>query len=112
VPDLPDTLPVREHLAAASFTVYLHSPKRSHGRITANADAVMAAWAVRWAGSGEVGRVELWTGDGDFLAVRDVIRQGWPAVTVAFRSFPVGTAANIQRLGEDWAPIGAGYLRG
>ncbi len=63
----------------------------------------------RWAGEPGVGRVELWTGDGDFLPVRACA--GRPGrMTVAFRSFPVGTAAEMQRLGTDWMPIGPGYL--
>lgn len=110
VPDLPDTLPVREHLAGAGFSVELQRPKRSHGRIAANVDAALGAAAARWAGEPGIGRVELWTGDGDFLPVRALLRQTWPQVTVAFRSFPVGTAAEMQRLGMDWTPIGPGYL--
>jgi len=110
VPDLPDTLPVRDHLAGVGFTVELQRPKRSHGRIAANADAAMGAAAARWASEPGIGQVELWTGDGDFLKVRDLIRQVWPHVTVAFRGFPAGTAAEIQRLAEDWTPIGPGYL--
>ncbi len=106
VPDLPETLPVREHLAEAGFAVELQRPKRSHGRIAANADAALGATAARWACEPGIGRVELWTGDGDFLKVRDLIRQTWPAVTVAFRSFLAGTAAEIQRLEADWAAIG------
>ena len=110
VPDIPETLAVRQHLAGAGFDVELKRPKRSHGRIAADADAAIAASAVRWAGSGQVGRLELWTGDGDLLAVRQVVGQAWPAVTVAFRSFEVGTAGDIRRLGADWAPIGPEYL--
>lgn len=110
VPDLPDTLPVREHLAAAGFVVELQRPKRSHGRIAANADAALGAAAARWASDPSIGRVELWTGDGDFLQVRDLIRQAWPHVTVVFRGFLAGTAAAIQRLENDWAPIGPRYL--
>ncbi len=110
VPELPDTLAVRQHLAEAGFTVELQRPKRSHGRISANADAALGAAAARWAGEPGIGRVELWTGDGDFLKVRDLIRQTWPHVTVAFRSFLAGTAAEMQRLGTDWTPIGPGYL--
>ena len=110
VPDLPDTLPVRAHLAEAGFDLELQRPKRSHGRIAANADAVLGAAAARWASAPEIGRVELWTGDGDFVKVRDLIRQAWPRVTVAFRSFLAGTAAEIQRLESDWQPIGPRYL--
>ncbi len=110
VPDLPDTLPVRDHLAQVGFTVELQRPKRSHGRIAANVDALMGAAAARWATAPGIGRVELWTGDGDFLPVRTLIRQTWPHVTVAFRSFQAGTAAEIQRLAGDWLPIGPGYL--
>lgn len=110
VPDLPDTLAVRDHLAQVGFTVALQRPKRSHGRIAANVDAAMGAAAARWASEPGIGRVELWTGDGDFLPVRTLIRQTWPHVAVAFRSFPVGTAAEIQRLEEDWLPIGPGCL--
>ena len=110
VPDIPETLAVREHLAEAGFDIELKRPKRSHGRIVADADAAIAASAVRWASGGRVGRLELWTGDGDLLAVRQVIGQAWPEVTVAFRSFEVGTAGEIRRLGADWAPIGPEYL--
>ena len=110
VPDLPDTLPVRDHLAQVGFTVELQRPKRSHGRIAANVDALMGAAAARWASAPGIGRVELWTGDGDFLPVRTLIRQTWPHVTVAFRGFLAGTAAEIQRLAGDWTPIGPGYL--
>ncbi|HRU94232.1 MAG TPA: NYN domain-containing protein [Anaerolineae bacterium] len=110
VPDIPETLAARERLAAAGFTVDLLSPKRSHGRIVANADTAMAAYAVRWASHPEVGRVELWTGDGDFLCVREAIQQAWPEVAVVFRSFETGTASGIQRLGTDWLPIAAEYV--
>lgn len=110
VPDLPDTLPVRDHLAQVGFRVELQRPKRSHGRITANADAAMGAAAARWASEPGIGRVELWTGDGDFLPVRALLRQVWPHVTVAFRGFRAGTAAEIQRLEADWLPIGPGCL--
>lgn len=110
VPDLPDTLPVRQHLAQVGFAVELQRPKRSHGRIAANVDAAMGAAAARWASEPGIGRVELWTGDGDFLPVRTLIRQAWPHVTVAFRGFLAGAAAEIQRLEADWLPIGPGYL--
>ncbi len=110
VPDLPDTLPVREHLAQVGFKIELQRPKRSHGRIAANADAAMGAAAARWASEPGIGRVELWTGDGDFLPVRALLRQIWPHVTVAFRGFLAGTAAEIQRLEADWAAIGPQYL--
>jgi hypothetical protein len=88
----------------------MQRPKRSHGRIAANADAIMGAAAARWASAPGIGRVELWTGDGDFLPVRDLIRQAWPHVAVAFRGFVAGAAAEIQRLAEDWMPIGPHYL--
>lgn len=110
VPDVPETLAVRQHLAEASFEIDLKQPKRSRGRIVADTDAAMAATAVRWAGEPGTGRIEMWTGDGDLLKVREVVAQAWPQVTVAFRSFPVGTAASIRRLGEDWLPIGPEYL--
>lgn len=110
VPEIPETLAARERLTAAGFTVDLLPPKRSHGRIVANADTAMAAYAVRWASHPEVGRVELWTGDGDFLRVRDAIQQAWPEVTVVFRSFETGTANGIQRLGPDWLPIALEYV--
>lgn len=110
VPEIPETLATRERLAAAGFTVDLLPPKRSHGRIVANADTAMAAYAVRWASHPEVGRVELWTGDGDFLRVRDAIQQAWPEVVVVFRSFETGTASGIQRLGSDWLPITLEYV--
>jgi hypothetical protein len=111
VPDMPETLAIREHLARVGFEIDLKRPKRSHGRLEANADTAMAAAAVRWATDAEVGRVELWTGDGDFLKVREVVGHARPEVTVAFRSFEVGTAAGIRRLGADWSPIGPGYLQ-
>jgi hypothetical protein len=57
-----------------------------------------------------VGRIELWTGDGDFLRVREAITQAWPEVDVAFRSFEAGTAPGIRLLGEDWEPIDPAYL--
>lgn len=111
VPDIPETLAVRRHLTQAGFDIDLKRPKRSHGRLVANADTAMAAAAVRWASDPQVGRVELWTGDGDFLKVREVVDQTWPEVTVAFRSFEVGTAAAIQRLRGNWMSIGPEYLR-
>lgn len=111
VPDIPDTLAVRQHLAQAGFQLDLKRPKRSSGRIVANADTAMAASAVRWASDPQIGRVELWTGDGDFLKVREVIRQAWADVEVAFRSFEIGTAMTIRRLGDAWEPIGPQYLR-
>jgi len=111
VPDIPETLAVREHLDRAGFQIDLKRPKQSHGRIVANADTAMAAAAVRWASDPQIGRVELWTGDGDFLKVREVIGQAWPEVEVVFRSFEVGTAAAIQRLGDAWQPIGREYLQ-
>lgn len=111
VPDLPDTLAVRQHLERAGFQVDLKRPKRSHGRIVANADTAMAAFAVRWASDPQIGRVELWTGDGDFLKVREAINQAWADVEVAFRSFEVGTAAAIQRLEHAWDPIAPQYLQ-
>ncbi len=111
VPDLPDTLAIRRHLVEAGFALDLKRPKRSHGRISANADTAMAATAVRYAADPAVGRVELWTGDGDFLKVREVIQAAWPEVAVAFRSFPTGTAAEIQQLGAAWTPIGQAYLQ-
>ena len=111
VPDLPDTLAVRHHLEQAGFQLDLKRPKRSHGRIVANADTAMAAYAVRWASDPHIGRVELWTGDGDFLKVREAINQAWADVQVAFRSFEVGTAAAIQRLEDAWDPIPPQYLQ-
>lgn len=111
VPDIPETLAVRQHLAQVGFEMDLKRPKRSNGRLVANADTAMAAAAVRWASDALTGRVELWTGDGDFLKVREVVAQTWPEVGVAFRSFEVGTAADIRRLGEDWIPIGSEYLQ-
>jgi len=110
VPDIPDTLAVREQLAESGFVVDLLRPKRSHGRIVANADTAMAAYAARWASDPGVGRVELRTGDGDFLRAREAIKGAWPEVAVVFRSFAIGTAASIQALGEDWLPIAAAYL--
>ena len=110
VPDIPETLAVREHLEDVGFVVDLLAPKRSHGRMVANADTAMAAFAVRWASDPGIGRLELWTGDGDFLRVRDAVQQVWPEMTVAFRSFEVGTAAGIRRLGADWTPIEADYV--
>jgi hypothetical protein len=111
VPDLPDTLAVRQHLRQVGFQIDLKRPKRSHGRIVANADTAMAAFAVRWASDPQIGRVELWTGDGDFLKVREAIHHAWTDVEVAFRSFEVVTAASIQRLEDAWEPIGPQYLR-
>jgi hypothetical protein len=111
VPDIPETRETQAHLEEAGFTVDLLTPKRSHGRLAANADTAMAAYAVRWASSDEVGRLELWTGDGDFLRVRDAVQQAWPEVVVAFRSFEVGTAAAIKALGSAWEPIAASTLR-
>jgi len=111
VPDLPDTLAVRQHLEQAGFQLDLKRPKRSHGRIVANADTAMASFAVRWASDPQIGRVELWTGDGDFLKVREAINQAWADVEVAFRSFEVGTAAAIQRLEHAWDPIAPQYLQ-
>lgn len=105
VPDIPETLAVRQHLADVGFEVDLQRPKRTNGRVSANADAAIAAAAVRWASEPDMARVELWTGDGDFLKVRDVIRQAWPSVAVVFRGFEAGTAAAIQRLESDWEPI-------
>jgi len=110
VPDIPETLEVREHLQEAGFEIDLKQPKRSRGRIVANADTAMASWAVRWASDPQIGRIELWTGDGDFVKVREVVDQAWPQVQVAFRSFELGTAAAIQSLGADWDPIGTPYL--
>lgn len=111
VPDMRETLAVRRHLLQVGFALDLKQPKLSHGRIAANADTAMAAAAVRWASDARVGRVELWTGDGDFLKVREVVNQAWPQVVVAFRSFAAGTAAGIRQLGEDWAPIGPQFLQ-
>jgi len=107
VPDIPATRAVRERLAEIGFVVDLLTPKRSHGRRVANADTAMAAFAVRWASEPDITRLELWTGDGDFLRVCDAVQQAWPAITIAFRSFEVGTAAAIQQLGEHWHPIEA-----
>lgn len=103
-PDIPETRGVRDHLTTAGFAVDLVRPKRSQGRITANADAALAAHAVRWAGAARMGRIEVWSGDGDFLCVREVIAEAYPAVTVAFRRFEQGTAASIRALPE-WQPI-------
>ena len=111
VPDIPKTLDVRQHLDQVGFQIDLKRPKHSHGRIVANADTAMAAAAVRWASDPQIQRVELWTGDGDFLKVREVISQTWPDVEVMFRSFEVGTAATIRRLGDAWEPIGPEYLQ-
>jgi tetratricopeptide (TPR) repeat protein len=111
VPDVPETLAIRRHLAIAGFEIDLKRPKRSHGRLSADADAAIAAAAVRWASDPQVGRLELWSGDGDFLKVREVVGEAWPEVTVAYRSFEVGTAAGIRRLGSDWMSIGAAYLQ-
>lgn len=111
VPDIPETLTVRQHLAQVGFQIDLKRPKRSHGRMVANADTAMASFAVRWASEPQIGRVELWTGDGDFLKVREAINQVWSDVAVAFRSFETGTAAGIQRLGDAWEPIGPQCLQ-
>ncbi len=111
VPNVPDTLDVREHLIQAGFEIDLKRPKRSHGRIVANADTAMAAFAVRWASDPQIERLELWTGDGDFVKVREVVTQAWPEVAVAFRSFEIGTAAEIRQLEQDWLPIGVEYLQ-
>jgi hypothetical protein len=110
VPDIPETLDVRERLQQAGFQVDLQRPKRSHGRMVANADTAMASFAVRWASDPAVGRLELWSGDGDFLRVRDAVRQAWPEVEVIFRSFEIGTATGIRQLGKAWHPIDAAYL--
>ena len=111
VPDMPETRAVRRHLLAAGFELDLKQPKRSHGRLVADTDAAMAAAAVRWAGEDDVQRVELWTGDGDFLRVREIVHQARPRVVVAFRSFTAGTAMGIRRLPE-WSPIGPESLQG
>jgi len=111
VPDIPETLAVRQHLLQAGFALDLKQPKRSHGRLVADTDAAMAAAAVRWAGEEGVRRVELWTGDGDFLRVREIVHQARPRVVVAFRSFIAGTAAGIRRLVE-WSAIGPECLQG
>ena len=66
--------------------------------------------AVRWASDPAVGRVELWTGDGDFVKVREVVAAAWPKVAVTFRSFEAGTAWAIRRLGHAWTRIGPEYL--
>jgi hypothetical protein len=112
VPDIPETQAVRAHLAKTGFEIDLKRPKRSHGRFVANADTAMAATAVRWAAQGQVHRLELWTGDGDFCKVREVVREAWPEVHVVFRSLDAGTAVAIRRLGEDWIEIGPERLRG
>ena len=101
---------MRRELARAGFEIDLKQPKVSHGRLEANADTAMAAAAVRWASDPAVSRVELWTGDGDFVKVREVVANAWPRVAVTFRSFEVGTAWAIRRLGRDWMRIGPEYL--
>ena len=106
VPNIPQTLAVRDHLHKAGFEVDSLRPKRSHGRLSANADTAMASYAVRWASDPQVGRLELWTGDGDFLRVREAVQNAWPNVHVVFRSFDVGTALGIRQLGRSWQPIG------
>ena len=111
VPDIPETMVVRRHLAEVGFDVELQRLKRSHGRLSANADAHIAAAAVRWASDPTIQRVELWTGDGDFLKVRDVIGAAWPTVDVVFRGFAVGTAQAIQQLEGGWLPITAECLQ-
>jgi hypothetical protein len=111
VPDIPETRAVRRELIQAGFEIDLKRPKRSRGRLVANADTAMSAAAVRWASEPTVGRVELWTGDGDFVKVREVVAAAWPEVTVTFRSFAAGTAGAIRRLGRDWMSIGPEYLR-
>lgn len=105
IPDIPQTVSSQRQLEAQGFTLDLLRPKRSHGRWVANADTAMAAFAVRWAGDAGIHRVELWTGDGDFLRVYDAIRQAWPQVAVVFRSFATGTAVGIQALDKGWIPI-------
>lgn len=110
VPDIPETLSVREHLEQVGFQVDLQRPKRSHGRMVANADTAMASFAVRWAGDPGIGRLELWTGDGDFLRVREAVHQAWPGVEVVFRSFEVGTSSAIRQLAGSWHPIDAGHV--
>jgi hypothetical protein len=110
VPDIPQTLTTRYHLRHHGFTLDLLRPKYRHGRLSANADTAMAAFAVRWASAPTIQQVELWTGDGDFLRVYDAIQQAWPEVTVLFRSFEVGTAMGIQVLEEAWLPISARYV--
>lgn len=110
VPNLVETLAVRQRLLQAGFTLDLKQPKMSHGRLTANADTAMAAAAVRWASDAHIGRVELWTGDGDFIKVREVIQESWPHVSVVFRSLAQGTAAAIRHLAADWMAIGPEYL--
>lgn len=111
VPDIPATLATRAHLTEAGFEIDLLTPKRSHGRMVANADTAMAAYAVRWAADPEIAQLELWTGDGDFLRVREAVHTLWPEIAVTFRSFEVGTAAGIQQLADAWQPIGMGYLQ-
>ncbi|MBN1877870.1 MAG: NYN domain-containing protein [Anaerolineae bacterium] len=110
VPDIPQTLATRHHLRQCGFTLDLLRPKYSHGRLRANADTAMAAFAVRWASDPTIQQVELWTGDGDFLRVYDAIRQAWPEVSVVFRSFEAGTAVDIQALEEEWIPIDVRYV--
>lgn len=105
VPDIPETLAVQRHLAEVGFDVELQRLKRTHGRLSANADAHIAAAATRWASDPSIQRVELWTGDGDFLKVRDVIGAAWPTVNVVFRGFAAGTAQAIQHLEGGWLPI-------
>lgn len=111
VPDIPATLATRADLADAGFEIDLLKPKRSHGRMVANADTAMAAYAVRWAADPQVARLELWTGDGDFLRAREAVHALCPDVAVTFRSFEAGTAAGIRLLADAWQPIDAGYLR-
>jgi len=110
VPDIPQTMVTQYHLQQCGFSLDLLRPKYRHGRRVANADTAMAAFAVRWASETSVQRVELWTGDGDFLRVYDAIQQAWPAVTVVFRSFEVGTATGIQALEGAWLPIAERYV--
>jgi hypothetical protein len=110
VPDIPETLDVRRHLQEATFDIHLQRPKRAHGRMVANADTAMASFAVRWASDPGIQRLELWTGDGDFLRVREAVGQAWPEVQVIFRSFEIGTAAGIRELEDAWQPITAAYL--
>lgn len=110
VPDIPETQAVRAHLSQVGFEIDLKRPKRSHGRFVANADTAMAATAVRWASRAEIGRLELWTGDGDFCKVREVVREAWPEVRVVFRCLEAGTAAAIRRLEADWIEIGPEML--
>ena len=110
VPELPETEEVRRHLQACSFRVELIRPKHSSGRIQADADAALAAAAVRWASDPNVACVEIWSGDRDLLAARTMIAEAWPHVQVRFRSFEAGTAAGIRQLGEGWQPISTGFL--